>query len=275
MQNYILYRAGSIDRINECRYSLLKYLAYFNLHPPAHTKIIIYTDQPAAFEAYAPYFPHFEMKQFGLKKKAELLYDAMKEEEGNFLYMDTATYVSKELDALFRRIEEGVIYLVPEELSVKNEMVNVVKSKKLSAIKEAFDFSSIPVWSTVSFGISSRGKEVVREIMTLTYTIENEVRSLYAEQIALSYYFREHLIRSPFPGFYEYLSFPSFTALLRTFFQRNEEENIPNLVKLTHVIDPAEIKKSKEAYDKQPFYKKWLNKLTGKTWDIKTFEKKF
>ena len=57
MPNAILYQAyGGTDFINECRYSLLKYLQVYNLKPPASTGIYIHTDQEHLFSDFLPFF---------------------------------------------------------------------------------------------------------------------------------------------------------------------------------------------------------------------------
>jgi hypothetical protein len=72
-----------------------------------------------------------------------------------------------------------------------------------------------------------------------------------------------------------YNRFPEFKRLLQLFFKKNEEENIPNLVKLVHNIDPQTILQDKKQYDSQPFVKKLLSVLAGKAWSVRQYQNKF
>ena len=71
MPNAILYQAyGGTDFINECRYSLLKYLQVYNLKPPASTGIYIYTDQEHLFSDFLPFFHKLEFISLKKRKSA-------------------------------------------------------------------------------------------------------------------------------------------------------------------------------------------------------------
>jgi hypothetical protein len=69
--------------------------------------------------------------------------------------------------------------------------------------------------------------------------------------------------------------FTEFTELLNIFFKINEEESIPNLIKLINHVDVENIKNQKNLYQQLPVYKKLLNALTGKRWSIKNYQNKF
>src|SRR5215210_928270 len=122
MPNAILYQAyGGNDFINECRYSLLKYLQVYNLKPPAATAIVIYTDHPHEFSDFIPFFHQFRCKEltkeiitkwrgannFVHRLKIEMIADFTQSFNGNVLYVDTDTYIKEPLENIFQHIEAG------------------------------------------------------------------------------------------------------------------------------------------------------------------------
>jgi hypothetical protein len=66
-----------------------------------------------------------------------------------------------------------------------------------------------------------------------------------------------------------------FKSLLQFFFQRNEEESIPNLVKLIHFLNADQLEQDRLQYEQQPFYKKWFDKLKGQAWSLERYKRKF
>ena len=146
MADHLVYHAFG-DRVNECRFSLLKYLFQTNLQPPHGTLVTVHTDQPSLFDDFIPFFPQFEITE-------------------------------SKPDVIQSRI------------------------------------------------INTEG-------------------------------------------------LPEFSELLSVFFQKNQEESVPNLVKLIHHIDPAQIRQDKWDYEQKPFYLKWLDRIRGKSWSVRQYEKKF
>src|SRR5437764_6324845 len=143
MSHYILYQAyGTIDHINECRYSLLKYLGIYNMQPPTETGIIIYTDQPAQFEAFAPFFKLFQIKEisgrqirewrgnidFVHRVKIEIINEFLENTEGSLIYLDTDTYINDPIEQIFKDIENGVFYMHGYE-GVLDRSINPVFAK--------------------------------------------------------------------------------------------------------------------------------------------------
>jgi hypothetical protein len=68
-----------------------------------------------------------------------------------------------------------------------------------------------------------------------------------------------------------YKNLKEFKILLKDFFGRYQEESVPNQVKLIHNIDPKEIEKQKNNFEKLPLASKWFRKLVGKGWDISNY----
>ena len=78
-----------------------------------------------------------------------------------------------------------------------------------------------------------------------------------SEVFACTYYASDSGVQTMDNKIISYHNFPKFKNLLRLFFKKNEEESIPNLVKLAHHIDAEAILQEKKYYDGQPFVKKY------------------
>ncbi len=248
MQNFILYLAYNDEGyINQCRYALLKYLSLYNLKPPAETGVIISTDQPALFEAYSSFFSFFKMNTGAVisdkqpvtaKLKLDVIKNVMNSYQGNFLYCDTSTYIVKPPELMFENIKNGIIYC---DLIGK-------KSKNIQ--------------TPHIIGLNSdHYKNFIADSASLTGILDS-----FTSQMP---------VQSSYEYIYSYSMFTEFTELLNIFFKINEEESIPNLIKLINHVDVENIKNQKNLYQQLPVYKKLLNALTGKRWSIKNYQNKF
>lgn len=279
MQNYILYRtADEMDAINECRYSLLKLLALYNLRGPKNLHIIIYTKHPESFEAYTSFFHHFELLEGPEQQetKTEFIQNILSGRNGNVLYMDTDTYPLQSPDALFEGLDgrESFVfyskkgspkklkdYIGANHLVYDGREINILDEKELftaeifGCSKECLPVLDMarPLEAQMKEGISPR----LAEAFTLTYATNNYDRVLAEDTIV------------------SYRHFPDFKKLLQLFFLKNGEESIPNLVKLVHHLDARTIEKEKLTYDGLPFFKKLLHSVTGKKWSVRQYQNKF
>lgn len=71
-----------------------------------------------------------------------------------------------------------------------------------------------------------------------------------------------------------YEDLKEFRILLKEFFNRHQEESIPNQVKLMHNIDAKQILEQKRKFLELPLTSRWFKKLTGKGWSIYNYKKK-
>ncbi len=298
MHQYILYQAyGSLGHVNECRYSLLKFLEFYNLKPPAQIGMVIYTDQPSAFEAFSVFFHHFELKEisqeqlkqwrgpnnFTHRAKIEILKSFFQDREGNLLYFDTDTYIIKPVEPLFAKLAKGNFFLHEfEGILNKTEnpafhkWIKFLSSNQIHYNKGRVVFSdSLKMWNAGVIGIPGKNKDLLADILSLTDAVYSKFKKHIAEQFAFCYCFQKMgNVTSSKNEIVHYWNLKEFSFLLKVYFDRNEEESIPNLVKLLPDIDPASIQVQKLTYQKLPLLKKWMYAVRGKKWSIKTFENK-
>lgn len=298
MQNYILYQAyGSIDHINECRYSLLKYLQVYNLKPPAQTTVVVYTDQPALFDSFTAFFTQFQMQavnetllqqwrgtiDFVHRVKIEIIRDFFTRYDGNLLYLDTDTYIYSPIESIFKGIEAGTYYLHEYE-GIIDKNVNAHFHKWDNFLRNAtIHFnnkqlelpSQVKIWNAGVIGMNSSHKEILDDVLALTDAVYAQFSKHIAEQFAFSYCLQKAgKVAETDQLIAHYWNLKEFRKVLNLFFKKNEEESVPNMVKLAHHLDAATIQEHKNKFEKLPVYKRWLALLTGKSWKIEHYTKK-
>ena len=72
----------------------------------------------------------------------------------------------------------------------------------------------------------------------------------------------------------QYSNLKEFNELLGYFFNRYQEESVPNLVKLVQGIDAKKIEEQRNSFLRLPLYKRLFQKITGKAWKISRYTSK-
>lgn len=275
MQNFILYHAVG-NGVNQCRYALLKYLSVYNLKPPTDIGVVIFTDSPATFDVFAPYFQRFELREnFDtdiLKNYQQLL----KSYTGNFLFMDTGSYPIKPLESVFYAISNGTIYSMPVEKVQVQSWLKQVQEKPVAFKGSRTQFSeNLRYWKADVLGLMNHHVHIVDDAIDLSKVLEQAGAQKESGSLALSYMLQDQTVASLADSLVTYTNLAEIQELLDIFFTKNQEESIPNLVKLVQHIDAVKIRLHKVQYERQPFYKKWIDRLRGNSWSIRQYEKKF
>src|SRR4051812_39102315 len=119
MANVLVFDASeNINKVNSCRYALLKYLGVYNLKPPPGIEVYVYTDQPAYFEAFIPFFSKFCIKEisrtqirewkgpdnFSQRVKIEIMREIFDNVSGNLLFLDRDTYITGPVEPVFEAL---------------------------------------------------------------------------------------------------------------------------------------------------------------------------
>ena len=275
MQHYLLFQVGgNQQRIYQCQYALLQYLAIYNLKPPADTGILLYTDNPSEFDAYTSFFPTFTMHQMPVAPKATLLQQALQEHNGNILYCDSDVYPTKPLTQIFQTIEKGKAFLLLKQGQKETTLVKTlldeyekkIRGRKNQTTKEVALYPAV-------IGVNPIHLPQLQKITSLIHTPTTDTSFDQVESQAFQEAFEKG--NTSWTSFATYQSSAAFKELLPVFFQRNAEESIPNLVKLVHYLNAQQIQQEEEQYQQQAFYKKWLDKFKGRGWSIERYKKKF
>lgn len=280
MPNCIVYQAATPDTINECRYSLLKYLSIYNLNPPLNIAINIYTNAPSAFEAFSPFFERFEIMDYEDSKprKIDIIKDYLSKKTCNLIYLDTDCYPAAPVDHLFQELlKQDFLFL--EKGTIDRSNLQKIKSYlsgnniQVDDVKISYP-SNDNFFSTEFFGINYHSDSTFQKIFQLYLQLLTEVPPTAAEEFAFHYYAGSHSTTIQ-DSINSYRNFPAFKKLLAAFFLKNQEESIPNLVKLVYHLDAKTIFEEKNRYDRQPFVKKILSALSGKAWSARQYQNKF
>ncbi len=289
MTNALVFdSANDMARKCGCRFALLKCLEAYNLNPPDDITVWVHTDEPALFENFIPFFKSFHInelskeKQQNDKQKAvsrlHFLQRAADRINGNLLFLDKGFYTEGSLQHLFSSLENGMFYLQQAEQNPSDSNASQ-KWQKLQQghpyFKNQATQSLMPVWQGGVVGLNSMHRHVLNDAVTFAKTLEQQWPAETLASLALSYHFRQTgSVQTCSAEIRSYLHLKAFDQLLQTFFRKNEEESIPNLVKKLHYLDVDRISRDQQAYEALPVYKKWLQTLTRKNWNIKQYEKK-
>jgi hypothetical protein len=286
MQNYIFYIASEgIHSTNECRYALLKLLSVYNLKLPQDLSVVVHTAHPRLFDEFLTFFPQLEVKEPVNKmpnNKAQVIQNFFASRQGNLLVCDTATYPVKHLEKLFQEIEKGTLFLYRKELPKTNGHSNVSKHLQtiLSQSQHRMDglpgkVEDVQLYSTAVTGLNHAGLPAAKFAGEITSRLFKQVSHPFAVNFAFSHAFqKQQPIKTANDYFADYFELSEFRTLLQTFFTKNEEESIPSLVKLVNYLDVDTIQKDKAMHNRLPLWKKWWNKLSGKAWSIRKYEKR-
>jgi hypothetical protein len=276
MQNYLIYRANTLDEIYECSYSLLKYLTVYNLKPPADHKVVIYTNQPALLENYSPFFNNYELKdvQDLNTSRLGLIRNFFKEQEGNALYLDTNTYCIAPLEPIFSDIAKGTAYVLTWNPTAAPKTAE--KSLRFIQIGDnTFPFipEELHKWNDSVIGINSSSKNFLSNIISQSQQQTVQLPMATVEKWIFHHKLQEVNVRTAERAIAQYDDLKEFRNLLRKFFTKYQEESVPNQLKLIHHIDAALIQQQKKAFDQLPVLQKFLKRISGKHWQISQYEK--
>jgi hypothetical protein len=208
--------------------------------------------------------------------KTNALLHALQHNPGNVLFCHTATYPLLPLEPLFADIEKGALYLHAPHPYSETDLDKILRRFTAIRDKTATTVTTPPlgvkVWHAAVIGLSDRHKALVDRLLRDEIPGEDAQAANYSYTKVFS---ETSKIKSADTYIFEYTNFEEFNQLLRIFFQKNEEESIPNQVKLIHHIDAATIQQQKEQFQQQPLLKKWLQTLSGRKWSIKQYESKW
>lgn len=295
MQNSLLYLAFGEEYINECKYSILKLLEFYNLRPPM-IQVHVITDKPQEFENLVPFFHHFAIRTLGpaelqhwrgeppnnYRVKAFAIKDFLEMHSGNIVFCDTDTILLRPLEPLFAEVANGAVYMHQYE----GEIVAGSSFKKLykrltqntSTATEIPAFAGAKKWHMWNSGIVALNhsrKALLTEVINLTDYIYSKAKNHTSEQLAISFCLsKADKIEEAAPYFYHYWNLKEFRRLLQKFFVANTEESVPNLIKKLHALDAITIQEEKNAYKRLSFLQKLLLNLTGQSWKIARYEKR-
>ena len=295
MNNYIIYHAhGHLDFYNEALYSLI---SFYKFHPNSDIKIVVYTDNILFFEKILPkevIYVQINVEQikkwkgdinFIHRVKINIIQNFTTKFRGNYLYLDTDTYFTSSIDAIFKEIANNSLYLEKYEGDLFESKSRTKKPiatffKNNNAFKTATDENPIYVlppfsmWNAGAIGFNSNYINLLDKVMALTDTLYPKLKLHIIEQFSFCYYFqksRQPLVTDDYIE--HYWNFKEFRPILNEFFLFHKEKDLNTLVNYIDNINPLYLSKEKRAYKTKSFVEKTWQKLTkGKKWGIPPYQ---
>lgn len=280
---------NSDDQLNGCRYFLLKYLQIHNLKPPAGIGIRIFTRDLALFEQFTAFFPNIELvshdaeriqswmgqKESVYRLTNYLIRDVLAEDDHRLAFMDCDVYPVAPLEPLFEALQNDYLILQEDRQEAASLTLSALESVLSSIQYPAPIEPDFQVMHAGVVGIGSRYESMLDEVISLSDKLQGKLSKVRANNLAYTKVFRTTGRLMPAPeslACYRYL--PEFKWLLKKFFEKNQEESIPGMIKSLQLISPGPIEEKKKHYEALPVYKKILQTLSGRKWSIREYEKR-
>lgn len=295
IQNFILYLAyGNMDNINECRYSLLKYLDCYQLKPPENIAVIIYTDQPDFFSPFTDFFPgikaipisHNQMKEWKgadgyiFRIKPKLIEEFCATQKGNFLFCDTDTFVLAPPGPLFDAIGKGAFYMHEREAILGERKSyyfrkwdNFLSSTEvLYNGKKLLYSKDIQIWNSGVIGMTTDMGYIMKDVLSLIDDIYKKFPKHIAEQVAMSYCLQQKgQIQAAQPFIAHYWNLKEFRPVLADFFNKESTADIPQLAAKAARFNIPLMQEKKLAFESLPWLQKKILQFKGKAWSIQQY----
>ncbi|HMG83986.1 MAG TPA: hypothetical protein VK559_13180 [Ferruginibacter sp.] len=294
MQNYILYVAyGSINNINECKYSLLKYIDKYAAEL-SNTSIIIYTDQPDLFDLFISFSSNITIKEVSLaqikewrgendfvfRTKIKIIQDFFSTHTGNLLYCDTDTYALTSLQPIFSSIAQGNFYMHLYEGILGDQSNAYFKKWDKFLSKHAIEYNGkklqysnqLQMWNAGVLGLNSGNTELLTDVLSLSDTIYKKFPKHIAEQFAFGYCMQKKgTINSSAGSILHYWDLKEFRIVLAQFFDRYKGLPIEELIKKSSLLDIVSMQQEKDSFKNIGWFKKLQDKFNGKQFDSKKY----
>lgn len=288
MDNYLIYLAyGSADHYNELLYSLL---SFYRFHSEDGIKILIYTDDSSSIREKLPNEIIIKIidgetlenwkgtVNFNHRLKVKVMQDVRSNYNGNFLFVDTDTYFTRNSSDLFRKINENEVVMdLCEGKLIDNPGGIARKMRKVLRKQNQFRLDSetvtigneFTVWNSGVIGFNS-GFSKLHLVEELTDQLYSRGKLFVMEQIAFNYFLQQY--KTPFAAgdyIHHYWYFKEFRSVLRHFFNHFNGKSFEELIPEIDKINPKTLSREKTEYKKMPFLKKqWHKIINGKKWEI-------
>lgn len=281
---------GNENFYNEVLYSIL---SYFKYHKKDENQIVILTDNATFFKQRIPYnIIYHELNDEKIKLwkgkidfvhrvKIKAIQEVSSHYSGNFLYLDTDTYFTKNCSEIFKNINSNAIYfdkcegkLIDNPGGIAKKMRRFLKTQnkfKIESINDKIKIDeNFTVWNAGVIGFNSNYANRLGFIEELVDVLYSKCRLFIMEQVAFNYFFQENVVPLESEKFiHHYWYFKEFRTVLTDFFNHNKNKTFDELIVEIDKINAIYLSKEKRNYKKMSFLKKQLHLLkNGRKWKI-------
>ena len=291
MNTMLLYQAyGSADIINECKFSLLRLYETYSAQQQEPPLVIIYTDQPAAFNSFHLHLSLI-LKTIGAEQiqqwkgphnfvhlvKIEIIKDCLLHYPGKIIYTDTDTICEKPLTEVFNTINSSAVYF--------HEYEGTLATPAFKKWRRFFETNEVPgmqhysplnmeMWNAGVIGLETAHLHLLNEVFALTNNLYSRYPKHIAEQLSFCYVFQRHNIKINGAKAYifHYWNLKEYRQLLSGFFHNHSHQNFEGLAKQSSKVLPQQMLAEKMHYKSYSLIKKWLLAIRGTSWNINRYK---
>lgn len=282
-RNHILLQAyGNEGIIAECRLALLELEKY---NEPGTIKVVLYTDDPGAFEKELDIFDHKEIRlisadeikawkgeiNFVHRVKIKILQDFFTKHAGNVIYLDTDTVCLQSLSGVFENINNGSLYMHLNEGRVKDKKdiearkwLRFLKNNDLQKI-ELDNAEETFMMNAGVIGMNDNHAGLLDKVLAVTDAVYPLFPRHTVEQFAFSYTFQKNgKVLSAEKEIFHYWDLKEYRVFLQEFFKKTYGMLPGQQQRTLTGFSPVMIMEEKLNY-KKGFI---LSKLFKKKWNI-------
>ncbi len=223
--------------------------------------ILIYTDNPDFFE---PYLKHLKViyrkidkklidewmgpHAFIHRMKIKVLQEIISRYHGNFLYVDSDTYFTNNIDELFSNIAKGTLYMHCFE----NLLYNIRMYKRLNGYVVKLNGENhiiardTPIWNAGALGFNNDAADILNQVLDLTDVLYEYYQKHIIEQFSFSYLFnRIGSIQKAEPHIFHYWFVKEFRMYLKEIFANPLNQNVDTLTNVIRAVNPTKFAEEK------------------------------
>lgn len=289
--NYLIYFAfGGIEYKNEILYSIL---SYYKFHHKNENQILIYSDDVAFFKSkIIESIIYHEIDNqtitewkgtlnFVHRLKVKVIQDATSKYNGNFLYLDSDTFFTKNCSEIFENISKNNIYfdrcegkLIDNPGGIAKKIRNFLKKENKFSIPSISNLiildENFVVWNAGVIGFCSSYTKYLKNVEEFVDVLYSKFQLFIIEQLSFNYFFQQNITPIASENFiHHYWYFKEFRVVLKHFFEFHQSKYFDDLIQEIDKINPEYLSTEKRAYKKMSFFNKQIQKLrNGRKWKI-------
>jgi hypothetical protein len=287
MANYLIYQAyGSPDILNEALLSILSYL-----RQPADAIVLVYTDQPAHFQAVLGAAPNvayvfIEPAQwrawrgeidFVHRVKIKVLQHAAAHYAGQLLYVDTDTVFTQSAAPVFAALARGERFMhVGESRLGDGNPLNRKINRALRASGAALVGGPIGpetrMYNAGALGLRSpTDAPLLAEVLALTEQLYRLYPKHVMEQLAFSVVWaRSGPVREAAPWVYHYWNLKEIRPVLGQLFAPRPGAPLADWQARAASLDVPALAESKAQFRALPGWRRAVRRWLGRAWQLPT-----
>jgi hypothetical protein len=285
MGNYLIYQAyGSPDILNEALLSILSYL-----RQPAEATVLVYTDQPAHFQAVladAPGVTYVFVEpaqwrawrgeiDFVHRVKIKVLQHAAAHYTGQLLYVDTDTIFTQSVAPIFAALVQGERFMHVSEgrLGDGNPLNRKINRALQRAARPVLAGESIGpatrMYNAGVLGLRTLDAPLLAEVLALTEQLYRLYPKHVMEQLAFSVVWAQSgPVREAAPWVYHYWNLKEIRPVLAQLFAPQPSATLASWQARAASLDVPALAEGKAQFRALPGWRRAVHRWLGRAWQL-------